>query len=117
VFAFPGPTVARKGCFELREAAQRLGARVRPVGSQLEGAGLLGGRRARPRAGRRLVAGRVRALVHPALVEAAPRRLLEALAAGVPVIATEACGIAPQPGLTIVPPGDVEALAEAMRAA
>jgi glycosyltransferase involved in cell wall biosynthesis len=59
----------------------------------------------------------VRALVHPALVEAAPRRLLEALAAGVPVIATEACGIAPQPGLTIVPPGDIEALAEAMHAA
>ena len=59
----------------------------------------------------------VRAVVHPALVEAAPRRLLEALAAGVPVIATAACGIAPQPGLTLVAPGDAEGLAEAMRAA
>ena len=58
----------------------------------------------------------MRAVVHPALVESAPRRLLEALAAGVPVIATAACGIAAQPGLTLVAPGDVQALAEAMAA-
>jgi hypothetical protein len=117
VFAFPGPTVARKGCFELREAAQRLGVPVRPLGSQLEGADFWA-RLAVDRApeGASWLEG-ARAVVHPALVEAAPRRLLEALAAGVPVIATEACGIAPQPGLTIVPPGDVEALAEAMGAA
>jgi hypothetical protein len=38
------------------------------------------------------------------------------LAAGVPVIATPACGLAPQPGLTLVPIGDVEALAAAMAA-
>ncbi len=117
VFAFPGPTVARKGCFELREAAQRLGVPVRPVGSQLEGADFWAGVAVdRAPEGASWLEG-VRAVVHPALVEAAPRRLLEALAAGVPVIATEACGIAPRPGLTIVPPGDVEALIEAMRAA
>jgi hypothetical protein len=117
VFAFPGPTVARKGCFELREAAQRLGVPVRPLGSQLEGADFwVGVALDRAPEGVSWLEG-VRAVVHPALVEAAPRRLLEALAAGVPVIATEACGIAPQPGLTLVPPGDVEVLAEAMRAA
>ncbi len=37
VFAFPGPTVARKGAYELREAAMRLGATVRLLGSELEG--------------------------------------------------------------------------------
>jgi glycosyltransferase involved in cell wall biosynthesis len=55
-------------------------------------------------------------VVHPALAEAAPRRLLEALAAGVPVIATAACGLAAQPGLTLVPMDDVEALVAAMAA-
>jgi glycosyltransferase involved in cell wall biosynthesis len=59
----------------------------------------------------------VRAVVHPALAEATPRRLLEALAAGVPVIATVACGLPPQPGLTLVPMDDVEALVAAMAAA
>jgi hypothetical protein len=117
VFVFPGPTVARKGCFELREAARRLGVPVRPLGSQLEGSEFWTGVAVdRAPEGASWLEG-VRAVVHPALVEAAPRRLLEALAAGVPVIATEACGIAPQPGLTFVPPGDARALAEAMRAA
>jgi glycosyltransferase involved in cell wall biosynthesis len=50
----------------------------------------------------------VRLVVQPAIVEQAPRRLLEAIAAGVPVIATAACGLDPQPGLTIVPAGDRE---------
>jgi hypothetical protein len=33
-----------------------------------------------------------------------------ALAAGIPVVATPACGIAPRHGLTIVPAGNAEAL-------
>ena len=44
-------------------------------------------------------------------------RVLEALSAGVPVIATAACGLAPQPGLTLVPMDDVDALTAAMAAA
>lgn len=116
-FAFAGPSVARKGAYELREAAQRLGVPVRPLGSQLEGADFWAGVAVdRAPEGESWLGG-VRAVVHPALVEAAPRRLLEALAAGVPVIATAACGIAPRPGLTLVPAGDAEALAAAMRAA
>ena len=112
VFAFPGPTVARKGAFELREAARRLGATVRPLGAELEGPGFWSGVSTdRPDAA---WLDSVRAVVHPALAEGAPRRLLEALAAGVPVIATEACGLTPQPGLVLVPIGDVEALAVAM---
>jgi hypothetical protein len=38
------------------------------------------------------------------------------LAAGVPVIATAACGLAAQSGLTMVPAGDPGALIEALRA-
>jgi hypothetical protein len=114
-FAFPGRTVARKGAFELREAARRLGVAVRPLGAELEGPGFWSGVAVAPAAGEWLDG--VRAVVSPALAEAAPRRLLAALAAGVPVIATPACGLAPQRGLTLVPMGDVGALAEAMAAA
>ena len=114
IFAFPGPTVARKGAFEVREAAKRLGVRLRPIGAELEGDGFWAGveiDRAAPGAG--WLDG-VRAVVHPALAEAAPRRLLEALAASIPVIATAACGLPPQPGLTLVPMDDVGAVVDAM---
>jgi glycosyltransferase involved in cell wall biosynthesis len=50
------------------------------------------------------------------LIEEQPRALLAALAAGIPVIATPACGIAPRPGLTLVPEGDVYSLARAIKA-
>ncbi len=116
VFAFPGPTLARKGAYELRDAARRLGVAVRPLGAALEGPDFWTGVAVdRAPADGSWLDG-VRVVVHPALVESAPRRLLEALAAGVPVIATAACGIAAQPGLTLVAPGDVQALAEAMAA-
>ncbi len=116
VFAFPGPTLARKGAYELRDAAQRLGVPVRPLGTALEGPDFWSGVAIdRAPADGSWLDG-VRAVVHPALVEAAPRRLLEALAAGVPVIATPACGLTAQPGLTLVSPGNVQALAEAMSA-
>jgi VanW like protein/glycosyl transferase family 1 len=116
VFAFPGPTLARKGAYELRDAAQRLGVPVRPLGSELEGPDFWTGVTVDRAPGDGSWLDGVRAVVHPALVEAAPRRLLEALAAGVPVIATEACGIMAQPGLALVAPGDAQALAQAMRA-
>ena len=90
---------------------------LRPLGAELEGPDFWAGVRLEPApAGANWLAG-VRAVVHPALAEATPRRLLEALAAGVPVIATAACGLRPQPGLTLVPIDDVEALAAAMRSA
>ncbi len=55
--------------------------------------------------------------VLPAHVEHAPRAALMALAAGMPVIATPACGLPPQAGLTLVDAGDVDALTHALRTA
>ncbi len=116
VIAFPGPTIARKGAYELREAALRLDLVVRPLGGQLEGADFWSGVRLNPApAGGSWLDG-VSAVVHPALTQDAPRRLLEALAAGVPVVATPACGLDAQPRLTLVPPGDAEALAAVLAA-
>lgn len=107
--AFPGPTAARKGAWAVREAALALDLEVAPLGSALEGADFWTGVRLAP-PGADWLEG-VAAVVQPAIVEEAPRRLLAALAAGVPVIASPACGLDPQPGLTLIPPGDPAALA------
>jgi glycosyltransferase involved in cell wall biosynthesis len=50
------------------------------------------------------------AVVLPAWVEHQPRALLAAIAQGVPVIATAACGLGALPGWQEVPAGDAEAL-------
>jgi hypothetical protein len=115
--AFPGPTIARKGAFELREVARALDLDVMLLGSELEGPDFWDGVRVdRPAAtGPHGWLDRVAAVVQPAQFEERPRHLLAALAAGVPVIATAGCGLAAQAGLTIVPYGDVTALAAAVR--
>jgi hypothetical protein len=111
--AFPGPTIARKGAYELREAARALDLEVVLCGSDLEGADFWAGVRTR-RAGADWLDG-VAAVVQPALLEESPRKLLQALARGVPVIATAACGLTKREGLTLVAEGDANALVEALR--
>jgi hypothetical protein len=107
---FPGPTVARKGAHALRDAAAALGLEVMALGAELEGPDFWRGVDTVPAGDWAGVA----AVVQPALVEEQPRRLLRALAAGIPVIATPACGIGPQPGLCLIPPGDTAALIAAL---
>ena len=109
---FPGPTVARKGAHVLRDAAAALGLEVMPLGAELEGPDFWKGVRTVPAGDWAGVA----AVVQPALVEEQPRRLLAALAAGIPVIATPACGIEPRPGLCLIPPEDTAALIAALAA-
>lgn len=50
----------------------------------------------------------------PAHVEHAPRAALAAIAAGLPVVATKACGLDGLPGVTTVPAGNVDALRRAL---
>jgi len=109
--AFPGPTIARKGAYELREAARALGLEVVLLGSDLEGADFWSGVRTS-----RDIGDGVAAFVQPAFLEDKPRKLLAALASSVPVIATPECGLSPRPGLTLVPSGHVDALIAALRA-
>ncbi len=115
--AFPGPTLARKGAHEVREAARALNLEVMLPGNELEGEDFWRSvRTVRPDPAR----GRfgwlhgVAAVVQPALVEEQPRRLLAALAAGVPVLATASCGL---DGLGMVPiaPLDAPGLTDALR--
>jgi hypothetical protein len=113
--AFPGPTVARKGAYELREAARVLGLEIVALGSELEGADFWRGVAVRrPNAGTDWLAN-VAAVVQPALVEERPRHLLAAVAAGVPIIATPACGLEIEGGVVLVPADDTDALIAALR--
>ena len=116
--AFGGPTIARKGAHELREAARALDLEILLLGHELEGADFWRGVRTRTLASAADPSawlGEAAALVQPALIEDQPRRLLAALAVGMPVIATPACGIAPRPGLAIVPASDPGALIQSLR--
>lgn len=109
---FPGPTAGRKGAHELREALAGLGVDLVAMGSQLEGPGFWDGISLAPAEPSWMDGADL--VVLPAFVENQPRRLLAALAAGLPVIATPECGIVPRPGLTLVPAGDPAALRRAI---
>lgn len=109
---FPASTLGRKGAGELAAAARELGVRVQLGGPLLEGAE--GWRGVETTPAQPGWAG-VAVVVLPAWVEHQPRRLLQALAAGVPVVASEACGLAGVSGVVSVPAGDAGALTAALK--
>lgn len=107
---FPAATVGRKGAYELREALQGLDVCLTVVGTQLEGDDFWQGLSVeRKRNDEDWLEGAI-ALVLPAHVEHKPRRLLEGIARGIPVIASTACGLGSTGGVINIPIGDVEAL-------
>lgn len=108
---FPASTLGRKGAYELREALRDLDITLMRGGPVLEGPDFWG--RPVPTGG----IDDAELVVLPAHAEAAPRRLLDALARGRRVVASDACGLDPEPGLTLVPAGDAVALREAIIAA
>jgi hypothetical protein len=112
--AFAGSALARKGDFAVASAARESGARVLILGSapsNLTGwqgvnwkqIGYVGN-----------WIDEADVVVLPAYVEHQPRALLRALDAGLPVIASEACGLGELAGWTCVPPGDAPALKAAI---
>ncbi len=106
---FPASALGRKGAYEVREALRGLDVELVVSGGATEGVrGFWGDVRVRraPAGGPLAVAG----AILPAVVEHRPRGLLAALAAGIPAVATEACGLGERPGLAIVPDLDAEAL-------
>jgi hypothetical protein len=107
---FPAATVGRKGAYEMREAARRLSLSLRLPGAQLEGENFWRGVEVEDGSGAGDWLDGACAVVLPAFVEHRPRRLLEAVARGVPVIASSACGLEGVKGVTSVPTGDTDAL-------
>ena len=112
---FPGPTLGRKGAYEMREAARALGLTVSTPPRTFEGADFWQGIATRPLAAGQSAWDGARVVVQPAWVEDNPRHLLSAIAAGVPVIATPACGVGGLPGVTEVAAGDTGALIACLR--
>jgi len=112
-FLFAGPALARKGVHAARDAMAGLDAALlieRPGEEHADFWGALDVRLLGVGEMPAALAG----VILPALVEHNPRTLLRALAAGLPVIATHACGLPPQPGLILIPVDDPVALREAM---
>ncbi len=105
---FPASTLGRKGAYEMRAAAQALNLPIQLGGRSMESPEFWEGMETRT-AGKDLLLG-ARAVVLPAWVEHQPRRLLQAVAAGVPVIASEACGLEGIAGVRTFPTGDLPAL-------
>jgi hypothetical protein len=109
---FPASTLGRKGAYELREAARALGIPLKLHGPILESPDFWSGVSVSQVDADWLADAA--AVVLPAWVENQPRRLLQALAAGVPVITTRASGLHSIPGLSIIPEGDVAALIQSL---
>jgi hypothetical protein len=110
---FPASTLGRKGAYELREAARKLGlTELTVLGRNFEGESFWQGFNIVPASKNRLEG--IGLVVLPAHVEHQPRLLLRAIAADIPVITTPACGLGEQAGVITVPTGDIAALTEAM---
>ena len=114
---FPGPSASRKGAYEVREVARDLDLEVVLLDNVLEGPDFWDGIKTRRLARTDAWLDGVGVVLQPAVVEDRPIALLRALSAGCPVVATEACGLASQGGLTLVPVGDVCALKDAVKKA
>jgi len=107
---FPAATLGRKGVYELREAMTGLDTQLVIMGPVFEDRNFWDGFRVD-----RLPVGDdwlayATAVVLPSFVEHQPRKLLEAVARGVPVIASTACGLENVSGVTTVRPGDTNSL-------
>jgi glycosyltransferase involved in cell wall biosynthesis len=112
---FPTSRLGRKGAFELAEALRSgIDAELVFLGAADEGAanrfvGL------DCRRGKASDMASASALVLPAWIEHQPRMALLALASGIPVIATEACGLPPHENLHVIAKPDAATLAMVIR--
>ncbi len=110
---FPSSTLGRKGAYEVREVARQLGPEIVLGGPVIERADFWKATPVLAAGGNWLEGAGV--VILPAWVEHQPRRLLAAVAAGVPVIASRACGLEGIPGVVSVPEGDIAALSQAIQ--
>jgi hypothetical protein len=113
--AFPASTLCRKGAYEVREVARALNLEVMCLGGFLEGADFWSGVSLVEPDPRDWLTG-ISAVVLPAYVENRPRRLLEAVAAGVPVVASPECGLGKLSGVTQIGSHESEELVRVLRA-
>jgi hypothetical protein len=114
---FPASPLGRKGAYALQEALNGLDATLLVSGGATEGESDFWHGLDAQRVARGAWPEELACVVLPAIVEHQPRALITALAAGIPVVATAACGLGPQPRLTLVPNDDGAALRAAIEEA
>jgi hypothetical protein len=93
--AFLGPTAARQGAWQVRALAARLDTPLIVFGADLEGPDFWRGVAIERRAMTETWLDGIGAILHPAAMTHAPRRLVEAAAHGVTVYAHASCGLPP----------------------
>lgn len=98
---FPASALGRKGALELAAWAERSDVEILVLGSAQENEGNAFAN-CLWRKGIRDELADCDALVLPAYIENQPRLVLEAIAKGIPVIISKACGIEPGAGVTII---------------
>ena len=113
--AFAASALARKGSHEVATVARRLGARVLILGSPPGNPELWSGVNWSVAGYRSDWLRQSDVAVLPAYIEHQPRALLQALAAGLPVVASTACGLGSRSGVTTIEAGDAVALESAVR--
>ena len=106
---FPASTLGRKGIYELRDAIRDLDVALVLGGPILEDSKFWQGIETMTTTS---LDHRydVSSVVLPSLIENEPRVLLEAISAGVPVIASEACGLSKVDGVRTIRTGSVNDL-------
>ena len=110
---FPASALGRKGIHELAAALHDTGGELLVLGRAREGTtNPLANISHHPATVAELTT--CTALVIPAWIEHEPRLALRALAMGIPVIATHACGLPAHPLLTEIEAGDIASLKKAM---
>ncbi|MCY7375997.1 MAG: VanW family protein [Pyrinomonadaceae bacterium] len=110
---FPASTVGRKGCYELREAIKDSDIKLIVLGAELEGADFWRGVDWEKGGDDWLERADLVAL--PAFVEHKPRRLLQAVANRIPVVASTACGLENVAGVENIKAGNIEQLRDEIK--
>jgi glycosyltransferase involved in cell wall biosynthesis len=116
VLLLPSASIGRKGIYELRSAIQDLNVHLLIAGGELEHPDFWCGYSVEYQPNFRQALHQADIVVAPAWVEHQPRRVLQAIAQGIPTICSSGCGLPELPGVIQVPIGDAVALREAIQA-
>jgi hypothetical protein len=111
----PGASLGRKGIYELRAATANLDVHLIIAGANLEGRDFWQDRSISFQPDYLTALSQSDLVVLPAWVEHQPRRILTAVAQGVPAIVSSACGLHDLDGIMTVAMGDMEGLKQAIR--
>ena len=109
---FPASALGRKGAYEIKKLAKELNLSIVVLGKAEEDLNFWKDVNIEMTGANPFE--EIGLVVYPTYVEHQPRILLKAVAAGLSVITTTACGLVPGNNLTIVPIGDYKTLKEAV---